>query len=91
VVKDEFRKLWNWTSLMTWPMPACAGVVVLEGLDGEVEDPDARACLGRSSPQLLNMKNLVLMSVPAGGSRCCTLARALRRWKPRNHAEQQRQ
>ena len=52
---------------MTWPMPACAGVVVLEGLDGEVEDPDARACLGRSSPQLLNMKNLVLMPVPAGG------------------------
>ena len=67
------------------------GGVLLGGLDGEVEDPGARVYLGRSSPHLLSMKNLVLMPVPAGGGGCCTLACALRRWEPRNHAEQQSQ
>jgi len=43
------------------------GGVLLGGLDGEVEDPGARVYLGRSSPHLLSMKNLVLMPVPAGG------------------------
>ena len=45
------------------------GGVLLGGLDGEVEDPGARVYLGRSSPHLLSMKNLVLMPVPAGGRR----------------------
>ena len=67
------------------------GGVLLGGLDGEVEDPGARVYLGRSSPHLLSMKNLVLMPVPAGAGGCCTLACALRRSEPRKHAEQHRQ